>query len=111
MRSEGGSILLSATDLMRFQGCQHATRLDLAALRQLSGAMAQGSIVLFGPLENPDPELFGIGRVHVRPPVAFDRLPAIAASSHLLIMPYVNQRATRSLEWRRRLAHRPVAVE
>lgn len=30
MRKIGGSILLSATDLMRFMGCAHATSLDLA---------------------------------------------------------------------------------
>ena len=34
MRSiEGGRILLSASDLMRFMGCTHATALDLAYMR------------------------------------------------------------------------------
>lgn len=33
MRSIDGQILLSATDLMRFAGCAHATALDLAHLR------------------------------------------------------------------------------
>lgn len=33
MRALGGTILLSASDLMRFMGCRHATTLDLARLR------------------------------------------------------------------------------
>ena len=33
MRDLGGRTLLSATDLMRFMGCQHATTLDLAHMR------------------------------------------------------------------------------
>ena len=33
MRDVGGQILFSATDLMRFMGCAHATTLDLARLR------------------------------------------------------------------------------
>lgn len=33
MRNLGDSILFSATDLMRFMGCAHATTLDLMRLR------------------------------------------------------------------------------
>lgn len=33
MRNLGGNILFSATDLMRFMGCAHATMLDLMRLR------------------------------------------------------------------------------
>lgn len=33
MRNLGGSILFSATDLMRFMGCAHATTVDLVRLR------------------------------------------------------------------------------
>ena len=33
MRDIGGRTLLSATDLMRFMGCAHATTLDLARMR------------------------------------------------------------------------------
>ena len=33
MRNLGGNILFSATDLMRFMGCAHATTLDLMRLR------------------------------------------------------------------------------
>lgn len=35
MRDVGGQILFSATDLMRFMGCAHATTLDLSRLRGL----------------------------------------------------------------------------
>lgn len=34
MRDVGDNLLLSATDLMRFMGCAHATTLDLARLRE-----------------------------------------------------------------------------
>ena len=37
MRRFGGSILLSATDLMRFMGCPHATYLDLQYLNGVAG--------------------------------------------------------------------------
>ncbi len=37
MRRFGGSILLSATDLMRFMGCPHATYLDLQYLNGVVG--------------------------------------------------------------------------
>lgn len=37
MKRESGKIILSASDLMRFQGCQHATRLDLNWLRRDEG--------------------------------------------------------------------------
>ncbi len=33
MRDINGQILLSASDLMRFTGCRHATALDLARMR------------------------------------------------------------------------------
>lgn len=33
MRNLNGSTLMSATDLMRFMGCAHATTLDLAYMR------------------------------------------------------------------------------
>ncbi len=33
MREIGGNILFSASDLMRFMGCAHATTLDLMRLR------------------------------------------------------------------------------
>lgn len=37
MKREGDGIILSASDLMRFQGCQHATTLDLAWLDRSGG--------------------------------------------------------------------------
>lgn len=44
MRSiEGGRILLSATDLMRFMGCAHATALDLAHMRGIGPAPREDS--------------------------------------------------------------------
>jgi glycosyltransferase involved in cell wall biosynthesis len=53
---------------------------------------------MFGPHEDPDPRLFKIPRVSVRPAVAFDRLPSIAEKADLLIMPYGDMLATRAMQ-------------
>lgn len=41
-RGDSGSIIFSASDLMRFQGCRHATALDLAALGAGAGDASPG---------------------------------------------------------------------
>lgn len=46
MKREGGKVILSASDLMRFQGCRHATALDL---RRLAGER-----IGFEPAEDDD---------------------------------------------------------
>jgi uncharacterized protein len=43
MRRQGDAIILSATDLMRFQGCAHAVALDLLELRGERIARAEDS--------------------------------------------------------------------
>lgn len=73
-------------------------RLDLAVLRALSQSLSHGSIVLFGPADSPSPEILELERVHLRPAVAFERLPAIGAAARVLIMPYADMPATRMLQ-------------
>lgn len=73
-------------------------RMDLAFVRDLAERMTAGSIVFVGPREDPDPALFRIDRVHMRSAVAFDRLPALAASADVLIMPYADIPATRAMQ-------------
>lgn len=77
-------------------------RMDVEWVIGLSQALETrglpGSIVMFGPHEDPDPRLFKIPRVSLRPAVAFDRLPSIAAQADLLIMPYGDMLATRAMQ-------------
>jgi len=77
-------------------------RMDVEWVIGLSRALETrglpGSIVMFGPHEDPDPHLFNISRVSLRPAAAFDRLPSIAAQADLLIMPYGDMLATRAMQ-------------
>lgn len=53
MKREGGKIILSASDLMRFQGCRHATSLDLDWLdRKRSSRTGKGGEI--GPVEDDE---------------------------------------------------------
>lgn len=53
MKREGGKIILSASDLMRFQGCRHATTLDLGWLDRDRSAKAAAPDEI-GPVEDDD---------------------------------------------------------
>jgi glycosyltransferase involved in cell wall biosynthesis len=73
-------------------------RLDLDIVRELSSSLTEGSIVLVGPEDRPDPELDRLPRV-VRPGrVSLDDLPALAASASVLIMPYADAPVTRAMQ-------------
>jgi glycosyltransferase involved in cell wall biosynthesis len=73
-------------------------RMDLEWVSALSRSMQRGSIVMFGPEENADPSLRTMPRVALRPPVAFHRLPAIAAAAGALVMPYLDAPVTRAMQ-------------
>jgi len=60
--------------------------------------LTAGTIVLFGPQDQPYPELFQLPRVAVRPAVPFARLPAVAAAAQCLIMPYADLPVTRAIQ-------------
>lgn len=72
-------------------------RMDLEFVRHLSKSLTKGTIVLFGPQDHPDPELFRLPRVAQRPALPFARLPAVAAAAHCLIMPYADLPVTRAI--------------
>jgi glycosyltransferase involved in cell wall biosynthesis len=73
-------------------------RLDLEILRALSSSITEGTIVLVGPEDRPDPALDRLPRV-VRPGrVPLAELPALAASASLLIMPYADAPVTRAMQ-------------
>lgn len=73
-------------------------RMDLDFVRRLPEAAGAGTVVLFGPQEDPDPAVFALPRVAVRPAVPFARLPAIARAAAVLVMPYADLPATRAMQ-------------
>ncbi|MCZ2340709.1 MAG: glycosyltransferase [Bacteroidales bacterium] len=73
-------------------------RMDTRFLQVLSKQLDSGTIVLVGPQEDPDPAIFTIPRVVVRPRVSFDQLPSLAATASVLIMPYADIPATQAMQ-------------
>lgn len=68
-------------------------RMDVSFLRALDAPTR-----LVGPQDNPDPELFKLPRVEVKPAVGYSELPALAASAGVLIMPYADLPVTRAMQ-------------
>ena len=77
-------------------------RMDVKWVASLSAALQiqnrPGTIVMFGPHEDPDPRLRELPKVSLRGAVSFDRLAHIAAQSSVLIMPYQDMPATRAMQ-------------
>lgn len=73
-------------------------RMNFETMKRLSESWRGGTIVLFGPCEDPDPALLALPHVRVRPPVSFARLATIAGAAGVLIMPYVDAAATRAMQ-------------
>jgi hypothetical protein len=73
-------------------------RMDIDFVRRLATQLADGTIVLVGPMADPDPELLAIPRVVHIPTVPFACLPGVAAASAVLIMPYADLPVTRAMQ-------------
>jgi glycosyltransferase involved in cell wall biosynthesis len=73
-------------------------RLDLDIVRELSATITEGTIVLVGPEDRPDPALAHLPRVVRRPAVPLADLPAVAAAASVLIMPYADAPVTRAMQ-------------
>ena len=73
-------------------------RLDVTFVRRLAEALNDGTIVLVGPEQDPDPELRELRRVVRLPAQSFDRLPALARQAAVLIMPYADLPVTRAMQ-------------
>jgi glycosyltransferase involved in cell wall biosynthesis len=73
-------------------------RMDVAFLRALSRRMTEGTVVLVGPQDNPDPEIAALPRVARVGQVAFEQLPPLAAESRVLVMPYADLPVTRAMQ-------------
>jgi len=73
-------------------------RLDVGFLKRLSEDLAEGTIVLVGPEQDPDPVLREMSRVVRLPAMSFDQLPALAQESAVLVMPYADLPVTRAMQ-------------
>lgn len=73
-------------------------RMDIDLLRATATSMKTGTILLVGPQDNPDPQIFAIPRVIVRPAVPYAQLPTIGATADVLVMPYADLPATRAMQ-------------
>ena len=73
-------------------------RLDIDFLSALANDLVEGTILLVGPEDNPDPRLEGLPRLQRIPPVPFEQLPALARQADVLIMPYADRPVTRMMQ-------------
>jgi glycosyltransferase involved in cell wall biosynthesis len=73
-------------------------RMDIEWLAALSKVLKKGSILLFGPKEDPNPALYDIPKLFLRDAIKFARLPEIAATANVLIMPYINAPVTQAMQ-------------
>ena len=73
-------------------------RMDLNFVGQLARDLQQGTILLVGPENEPDPNLFALPRVRKLGAIPFSHLPALARQSDVLIMPYADLPVTRAMQ-------------
>ncbi len=73
-------------------------RMDVALVRRLADDLAEGTVLLVGPRDNPDPELFRGRRVVHVPPVPYEGLPWLAREASVLVMPYADLPVTQAMQ-------------
>lgn len=73
-------------------------RMDVEWVQQLSQRLGQGTILLVGPLDNPDPQLLKLPHVTHMPAVSITDLPGIARRADVLVMPYADLPVTRAMQ-------------
>jgi glycosyltransferase involved in cell wall biosynthesis len=73
-------------------------RLDVSWIEELVAGLASGTLLLVGPWNDPDPILRRLPRVELIGEVSYDDLPSIAASTGVLVMPYLDIPATRAMQ-------------
>lgn len=73
-------------------------RMDTHVVQQLSEKLDQGTIILAGPLDEPDPTLLSLKRVQCIGPLQLAQLPALAKEASVLIMPYADLPVTRAMQ-------------
>lgn len=73
-------------------------RMDVDFVGRMAEELGSGTILLTGPLSDPDPELLRLPRVRHLPPVPFDVLPHLAREAAVLVMPYADLPVTRMIQ-------------
>ena len=73
-------------------------RMDSASLIRLSDELIEGTIILIGPQQNPDPAVLALPNVRTLPAQPLSALPAIAEQADVLIMPYADLPVTRAMQ-------------
>lgn len=73
-------------------------RMDSPSLMQLARDMADGTIMLIGPQQNPDPAILALPNVKTLPAQPITALPAIANEASVLVMPYADLPVTRAMQ-------------
>jgi len=73
-------------------------RMDTGFVRHLGEAMSEGTILLVGPQQDPDPELLRCPRVRTLPAVPYEDLPALASRTAVFIAPYADLPVTRAMQ-------------
>jgi glycosyltransferase involved in cell wall biosynthesis len=73
-------------------------RLDVAFVAALAAAMSEGTILLVGPRDEPDPALLRLPRVRLLPPLPLTDLPALAYHAGALIAPYADGPVTQAIQ-------------
>lgn len=73
-------------------------RMDFEWVQRLANELTEGTILLVGPENEPEPRLLSLPRVRTLGPVAFESLPALAQLASVLIMPYADLPVTRAMQ-------------
>lgn len=73
-------------------------RMSTRSILQLSNDLRNGTILLIGPQQDPDPQLLAPSNVVTLSPQPIHHLPWIAAQSGALIMPYADLPVTRAMQ-------------
>jgi glycosyltransferase involved in cell wall biosynthesis len=73
-------------------------RMDVAFVKALAESLSKGTVLLVGPEANPDPALYGPGRIVHLAPLPFERLPLLARAAEVVVMPYADLPVTRAMQ-------------
>jgi glycosyltransferase involved in cell wall biosynthesis len=73
-------------------------RMNVDWIRRLSADLQEGTILLVGRVDDPDPALLAIDRVRHLPALPLQQLPALGKMADVLVMPYADLPVTRAMQ-------------
>jgi glycosyltransferase involved in cell wall biosynthesis len=73
-------------------------RIDVDMVLRTATALKQGTILLVGPHQDPNADLWKSNRVVPFPAQDYDKLPSLAQAASVLIMPYADLSVTRAMQ-------------